>query len=90
MSRYTDEDWDEDSNHYLEEDDVEPWDRDSDDETTPCPYCGASVYEGADQCPHCNKYLSKEDAPSAAKPWWIIAGVIVVLGLIYMWTFGMR
>lgn len=83
-SRYSDEDEDEDD----DDDVVEEWDRDDDDETYPCPYCGEAVYEDAEWCPHCEKYLSDEDAPAATKPWWIIAGVLAILATMYWWSFA--
>ena len=35
----------------------------------PCPYCGAAVYEEAERCPHCENYISREDAPSSVPLW---------------------
>jgi hypothetical protein len=32
------------------------WDDDGAD-TTPCPHCGEEVYENAERCPHCERYL---------------------------------
>jgi endogenous inhibitor of DNA gyrase (YacG/DUF329 family) len=57
-----------------------------DDETVPCPYCGAEVYEDAERCPHCESYISREDAP-ARKPWWIAWGVFVCLLIVLGWIF---
>ena len=79
------DDWEQFSDESWEEK-AEPWDEDDEDETCPCPYCGEPVHEDAEQCPHCEYYLSDEDAPAAAKPWWIIAGVITVLAIITWWT----
>lgn len=72
------------------DDEVEDWDQDDENTTYSCPHCGEDVYEEAQWCPHCEQYLSEEDAPSQGKPWWIVAGVIVVLGLVYVWTVGLR
>lgn len=60
-------------------------DFDSDDDsdvTIACRYCGADMYDDAEQCPHCGQYLSTEDAPHQGKPWWIV--VVVVLCLVSM------
>lgn len=70
------------------DDNVEDWDEDSDEETYPCPYCGADVYEDAERCPICERYLSDENAPPQSRPWWIVIGVIVAMGLVCLWSLG--
>ncbi len=57
---------------------------DEDDSTVSCPYCFRPVYEDAEQCPGCGKYLSREDAPRR-HPWWVIVGVVLCLVVIYGW-----
>ena len=52
---------------------------DDEEPTIPCPYCRREIHEDAQQCPYCEQYLSREDAPPARKPWWIVAGAIVCL-----------
>lgn len=59
-----------------------------DEDTVPCPYCRREVYEDAERCPYCEHYLSKEDAPSSRKPWWLIVGVLVGLYVVYLWITG--
>jgi uncharacterized paraquat-inducible protein A len=83
MSRRRDEedDWDDD----------EPWDEDAwaegDEETTiACPYCQCKIHDDAPVCPECGNYLSREDAPAARKPWWIVIGVALCLYAIYRWV----
>jgi predicted nucleic acid-binding Zn ribbon protein len=47
------------------------------------------VYEGADVCPACGNYLSREDAPRRARryPLWVIIGAIICLAIVLlMWT----
>lgn len=78
--RHEEDDW--------EDDDVEDWDEDSEDTTYPCPYCKADVYEDAERCPNCGKYLSDEDAPPASRPWWFVIALILALGMVLLWTFG--
>ena len=51
--------------------------------TVACPWCRASVYEAAERCPKCGRYLSDEDAPRRY-PWWLIAGVILCLIVILL------
>lgn len=80
------DDFDEDDE---QDDDIDAWDEDSDDDTYPCPYCGAAVYEDAEWCPSCEKYLSDEDAPPRGKPWWIIAGALAVLTA-FLWIYFSR
>lgn len=58
---------------------------DDDDETVPCPHCREPVYEDAERCPHCGKYLSREDAPWS-KPAWLVAGVAVCLAIVLWWS----
>jgi hypothetical protein len=59
-----------------------------DDDTEPCPYCGEPVYEGSPRCPHCESYISEEDAPPSRKPWWLIAGALVCLLIVLRWIMG--
>lgn len=67
--------------------DKEPWedDRDDDEPTVPCPHCKREVHEDCQRCPYCENYISEEDAPSAAKPWWLIVGVGLCLYAVYRW-----
>jgi predicted nucleic acid-binding Zn ribbon protein len=60
---------------------------DDDDETIPCPHCRRPVYEDAERCPHCENYLSQEDAPRR-HPLWIVVGAILVLAVVLLWIFG--
>ena len=71
-----------------EADNVDQSPDDDDETTTPCPYCGCPIYEDSPRCPHCEKYLSEEDTASPRKPWWIIAGVLLVFYAIYRWIAG--
>lgn len=63
------------------------WGDDPDEEepTVPCPHCRQEVHEDAQRCPHCELYITDEDAPPVRKPWWLIAGVIVCLYIVYLW-----
>jgi hypothetical protein len=72
-----------------ETDDWDDHDVDDDDEPTiPCPYCRREIHEDAQRCPHCERYLSDEDAPLQRKPWWIIAGTLACLYIFYRWIVG--
>jgi hypothetical protein len=81
---YHDEDEDDDD----WEDDDDEGATDEEDTTEECPYCHEPVYDDAEQCPHCGQYISKEDRPSEPKRWWVVAGVVICLYIIYRWTFG--
>ncbi len=61
---------------------------DDDDYTMPCPYCKRPIHEDAQRCPYCEHYLSEEDAPPGRKPWWIIAGAVICLYVVYRWVAG--
>ena len=57
------------------------------DATAPCPACGAEIYDDAERCPECGHYLSREDAPRAKVPLWIIVGAILCLVIVVWWIF---
>jgi hypothetical protein len=61
-------------------------DEGDDDDTMPCPYCRRAVYAEAERCPHSENYLSREDAPSAPKPWWIVIGLLLCLAIAFGWV----
>ena len=54
-----------------------------------CPYCKREISEEAQWCPHCENYLSKEDAPpSGGKSWpWVVLMVLALLAAA-MWMLG--
>ena len=60
---------------------------DDDDGTVPCPYCQRPMHEDSPRCPHCENYISKEDAPPRRKPWWIVLGCLLCFYVIYRWIF---
>lgn len=80
MSRDLDNDFDdsEDAGFDISEAD--------DDVTAPCPFCGEEIYDDAERCPACGKYLSREDAPNDKKPHWIIVGAMVCLAIAILWA----
>jgi hypothetical protein len=86
MQRDADRDWDD------EHDDDADWDELADGEdgepTVACRYCGEEIHEESVRCPHCERYLSDEDAPPSPKPWWIIIGAALGLYAAYRWTVG--
>lgn len=69
------------------DDDDELWDSDEDDvddDTMPCPYCGAAIYDDAVRCPKCERYLSDEERPTTNQPRWvIITAALLLAGLLW-------
>jgi hypothetical protein len=60
-------------------------DEGDDDPTLPCPFCKEPIYDQAERCPHCGKYITAEDVPATRKPLWIIIGAILCLFAVYLW-----
>jgi len=56
--------------------------------TVPCPHCGREIHEDSQRCPSCENYVTEEDAPSGRKPWWLVAGVLACLYVVYRWVTG--
>ncbi len=73
----------EDEDELDEREYPDPSDQDDSDETDtiPCPHCGESVYEQAEWCPKCGKYLSRDDSRAHAGLL-IAAGVVVCLVIV--------
>ncbi len=69
----------------MPEDDEDDFGDDEGGETVPCPYCGADVYEDAERCPSCGKYISREDAPSRV-PLWIKLTALVCIVVAVGWA----
>jgi hypothetical protein len=75
-----------------------PWDDDGSDEfavdsdgadsddLAECPYCREPIYDDAERCPHCEHYLSREDAPRHTPVWILVCGVLA-LGAALSWVF---
>ena len=55
-------------------------------ETEPCPNCGKPVYEHAQICHHCGKYIGLQDSPRPKPLWLILAAVGTVVGIIVLWV----
>jgi hypothetical protein len=60
-------------------------DYNEDQDTHPCPHCGEAIYDDAEQCPACDRYVG-EGSPSH-KPVWLILGVIVCALIVLGWIF---
>lgn len=78
------EEWDDDEEGYGDDE----GDDEDGEPTVPCPYCGREILEDSPRCPHCERYVSQEDAPRPAKPWWLIVGVAAGLYAVYRWVVG--
>jgi len=81
MPRYEDDDEDADDDDYGD-------DGGDDAETVACAHCGADVYEDAEQCPRCGKYLSAEDAPPTRPRGWVGVVMVLALAAAVMWVFS--
>ena len=86
MGRYAAIDREDDFEDDPEDPDRSDMDDESEDEddgniaTDECPHCGAEVYEFAEKCPTCDRYLSKEDAPlRSGHPKWIVVTALILL-----------
>jgi hypothetical protein len=65
----------------------EDWgaDRDDDVEELTCPSCGASVYEEAQQCPHCGDWITPLSAAARTPTWMrVVAGVVLFCFLYFL------
>lgn len=51
-------------------------------EAAPCPECGADVYEDADRCPKCGRYISRSERAEGVPLVFKIAAVLLVLGML--------
>ena len=58
------------------------------DDTIPCPYCRRPIHQDSQRCPHCESYVSEEDAPAGPKPLWLVLGVLACLAAVARWIFG--
>jgi hypothetical protein len=54
----------------------------------PCPYCKREIAEESERCPHCENYLSREDAPPASKSKLWIALMVFALLAAALWVAG--
>ena len=62
--------------------DPDDWPDDDNDEAVvvTCPNCGADVYEDAEQCPSCGKWIEHSTHPFAGRSlWWIGLGVLGIV-----------
>lgn len=79
--------WDDDDDRECDDED-EDWSDDDEVDTIPCPHCGQDVHEEAQFCPRCENYLSEEDSPSPPKPWWMLIGALLAMGVALTWIMG--
>ncbi len=86
VTQFPDED--DEASDMIDREDPDPSDMDDSDEsdTIECPYCGKSVFEQAEWCHHCGKYLSEEDRanrmPSILMVGVVLGIILVLSGLI--------
>jgi hypothetical protein len=69
-----------------DESEIDDEDSADDSELMPCPYCREMIYEDAERCPECGKYISEEDGGEARQPAWVwITVLICVLLIVLFW-----
>ena len=70
---------------YPDEDDM-----DDESETSPCPHCGADVYEDSVQCPVCGEYITSGGGNQWAgrSAWWILLGLLGVGAVLWVLLAG--
>ena len=62
-----------------DEDEEDSWDEGEDDiETVPCPHCHATIAEGADWCPQCERHV--DDDPPLKPDWVRFAALLALIG----------
>ena len=86
MSRYDDDTYEADHADDRELPDSSDMDDPDDEdvaETVPCPHCRRPVYESAERCNHCGRYLSEEDTPRH-HPKWLVLGVVLCLVIVLL------
>ena len=86
MSCDTDlEEFDEDGYDENEEPDYD-FDGGGEDDTAPCPYCGAEIYEDADVCSHCGSFVLMQDTRTGLSPWvkWTAWTLLILLLLAFL------
>ena len=88
---------DDEEDEYLHPDDIE-YDPEFDDNEAeftkgdspevPCPHCGKTIMEDHQRCPHCESFITKEDAPAEKKsPLIMILLGITLLAILVFWVF---
>ena len=80
--------WDEDEPDEDFEDDFDDVEDEEDEPTVPCPYCKRQIHEDAHAAPIASGTFPRKTAPAPRKPWWLWAGVIVCLYLVFRWITG--
>ena len=61
---------------------------DDDDGYVPCPHCGKTMLEAADYCPSCRRWITSEDMPAKKPSWWIVAVVLILIGMMLFSAVG--
>jgi len=74
--------------HEYPDEDVS--DADDESDTVRCAECGADVYEDADRCPRCGRYLTPDVHPWSGRPlWWILLGLLGTVAVIWLLAHGL-
>ncbi len=73
----------EDEDQIDDRDMPRPEDMDSEDDagTDPCPFCKKPIFEDSEWCPHCGKYLSRDENQMNTPLWITIMVLIFLIGM---------
>jgi hypothetical protein len=81
---YEDDHYEDDPNAPLERDLLDAGDQlDDEGDLTPCPSCGAQVYEESQKCPQCGEWIVPRLSTSK-NPVWILAAILAILAMILL------
>jgi uncharacterized paraquat-inducible protein A len=82
------EDWSESGGDYVDDDG--DGDSAADDDSIPCPECGADVYADLDHCPRCGHWLTDADRESQQTGLFATRRVrLIAAGLLAVFVLGM-
>jgi predicted nucleic acid-binding Zn ribbon protein len=77
------DEFDEEEPDLLDDDDLAE-EVDDSEPTVACPFCRQEIYEDAQRCPHCERYISDDDFRKK-RSWLIVIGAAMCLYIVYRW-----
>ena len=82
---------DEDESDGLEDPDESDQDAEGDAAIPrPCPYCGREIYEDAERCPCCGRYVVMEPGGGRGRAAWLIVAAALALLAVMIWVLLLR
>ncbi len=59
------------------DEDLAQFGEDAAETTTPCPLCGAEMYDDSEWCPSCDQYVVRDtNVWSGKSVWWVLLGLL--------------